>query len=112
MQRGRLSRQPASVLTVDELAREFHVSTKTVSRWRLAGLVSRRFLVGGRMRLGFLQSSVDRFTVENEKRIRRAAEFSQLTHEERERIIERARSGPGGRSPYGCRQAHCPRDRP
>ena len=80
------------VLTVDELAREFHVSTKTVSRWRLAGLVSRRFLVGGRMRLGFLQSSVDRFTVENEKRIRRAAEFSQLTHEERERIIERARS--------------------
>ena len=44
------------------------------------------------MRLGFLQSSVDHFTVENEKRIRPPAEFSQLTDEERERIIERTRS--------------------
>jgi RNA polymerase primary sigma factor/RNA polymerase sigma factor len=67
------------VLTVDELARQFHVSTKTVSRWRQRGLVARRFLFDGRRRLGFLQSSVDRFAALNEERIRRGAQFRQLT---------------------------------
>ena len=90
------ARVPASaagerVLTVDELARQFRVSTKTVSRWRRQGLVSRRFLFDGRKRVGFLQSSVDRFVAQNEERVRRGAQFSQLTDEERKQIIERAR---------------------
>ena len=90
------ARVPASavgqrVLTIDELARQFRVSTKTVSRWRQRGLVSRRFLFDGRKRLGFLQSSVDRFVAENAERVRRGAQFSQLTDEERKQIIERAR---------------------
>jgi RNA polymerase sigma factor (sigma-70 family) len=77
------------VLTVAELARQFRVSTKTVSRWRQQGLVSRRFLFDGRKRLGFLQSSVDRFVALNEEQIRRGAQFSQLTDEMRAaRIME------------------------
>lgn len=79
------------VLTVAELAGQFRVSTKTVSRWRQQGLVSRRFLFGGRKRLGFLQSSVDRFVALNGERIRRGARFSQLTDEERQQIVDRAR---------------------
>jgi RNA polymerase primary sigma factor/RNA polymerase sigma factor len=79
------------VLTIDELARQFRVSTKTISRWRERGLVSRRFLFDGNKRLGFLQSSVDRFVALNEKRVRRAARFTQLTDEQRQQIIERAR---------------------
>ena len=79
------------VLTVDELARQFRVSTKTVSRWRQRGLVVRRFLFDGNKRLGFLQSSVDRFVALNEERIRRGAQFSQLADEERKQIVERAR---------------------
>ena len=79
------------VLTVDELARQFCVSKKTISRWRQRGLVSRRFLFGRRKRIGFLQSSVDRFAAANQNRIRRGAEFSQLTDEEHRQIIERAR---------------------
>ncbi len=90
------ARVPASaagerVLTVDELARQFCVSTKTVSRWRQEGLVSRRFLFDGRKRVGFLQSSVDRFVALNEERIRRGVRFSRLTDEQRKRIVERAR---------------------
>jgi RNA polymerase primary sigma factor/RNA polymerase sigma factor len=90
------ARVPASaagerVLTIDELAREFRVSTRTVSRWRRRGLVSRRFLIDGRKRVGFLRSSVNRFVAQNEERIHRAARFSRLTDEERARIIERAR---------------------
>ncbi len=79
------------VMTVDELSRRFKVSTKTISRWRQQGLVSRRFLFGHRKRVGFLQSSVDRFVHGNEDRIRRGAKFSQLSEKERDRIIEQGR---------------------
>jgi RNA polymerase primary sigma factor len=79
------------VLTVELLATQFNVSTKTISRWRCQGLVSRRFVLDGRKRVGFLQSSVDRFVEHNRERVRRGSQFSQLTDEERAMIIERAR---------------------
>ena len=79
------------VLTVDELSRQFQVSTKTISRWRRQGLVSRRFVFDGRKRVGFLESSVERFVERNRERVRRGARFSQLSEEERSKIVERAR---------------------
>jgi RNA polymerase primary sigma factor len=79
------------VLTVAELSKQFHVSTKTISRWRRQGLVSRRFVFGRRKRVGFLQSSVDRFVARNRDRIERSSRFSQLSGEQREEIVERAR---------------------
>ncbi|HEY2827473.1 MAG TPA: sigma-70 family RNA polymerase sigma factor [Pirellulales bacterium] len=79
------------VLTVEELARKFNVSTKTISRWRQQGLVSRRFLFDGRKRVGFLRSSVQRFVDENADRVRRGANFSQMSETERDEIISRAR---------------------
>jgi RNA polymerase primary sigma factor len=79
------------VLTVEALAKQFNVSTKTIARWRRLGLVSRRFMMDGRKRVGFLQSSVERFIERNPDRIRRGSQFSQLTAEERSMIIERAR---------------------
>jgi RNA polymerase primary sigma factor len=79
------------VLTIEELARQFSVSTKTISRWRRHGLVSRRFVMDGRKRVGFLQSSVDRFVERNRDRVHRGSQFSQLTEDERGAIIDRAR---------------------
>ena len=79
------------VLTVEELSKAFKVSSKTISRWRQQGLVSRRFVFDGRKRVGFLQSSVDRFVAGNEERVTRGSRFSQLSDEERSQIIERAR---------------------
>src|SRR5690606_35230697 len=79
------------VLTVEDLSKEFKVSTKTISRWRRQGLVSRRFLVDGRKRVGFLRSSVERFVEKNEELVRRGGQFSQLSEQEREQILERAR---------------------
>jgi RNA polymerase primary sigma factor/RNA polymerase sigma factor len=79
------------VLTVDELSEVFNVSTKTIARWREQGLVSRRFVFDGRKRVGFLQSSVDRFVRQNEDRVRRGASFSQMTLNEKREIIEQAR---------------------
>jgi len=79
------------VLTVEELAEKFNVSTKTIFRWRRQGLVSRRFVMDGRKRVGFLKSSIDRFVADNGDRVRRGAQFSQLTDEERDLIVDRAR---------------------
>jgi RNA polymerase primary sigma factor/RNA polymerase sigma factor len=79
------------VHTVDDLSRLFNVSTKTISRWRDQGLISRRFLFDGRKRVGFLQSTVERFVARNEDRVKRGERFSQLTDEDRQQIVECAR---------------------
>lgn len=79
------------VHTVEDLSRMFNVSTKTISRWRDQGLVSRRFVCDGRKRVGFLHSSVERFVARHRDRVRRGERFSQLSSDERTEIIERAR---------------------
>jgi len=79
------------VHTVEDLSKIFKVSTKTISRWRQQGLVSRRFLFGRRKRVGFLRSSVERFVLKNHERVKRGERFSQLSDDEREEIVERAR---------------------
>ena len=79
------------VFTVEQLAKQFNVSTKTISRWRALGLVSRRLVFDGRKRVGFLRSSVDRFVKNNSDRVERGARFSQLTDQQREEFVERAR---------------------
>lgn len=78
------------VHTVEDLSRMFNVSTKTISRWRDQGLVSRRFVCDGRKRVGFLHSSVERFVARHRDRVRRGERFSQLSSDERTEIIERA----------------------
>lgn len=80
------------VHTVEDLSRMFNVSTKTISRWRDQGLVSRRFVTEGRKRVGFLHSSVERFVAKNRDRVRRGEQFSQLTTDEKAEVIERART--------------------
>ena len=79
------------VVTIEELAKRFNVSTKTISRWRRLGLISRRFVMDGRKRVGFLESSVNRFVAQNSDKVRRGSQFSQLSESERSTIIERAR---------------------
>ena len=80
------------VHTVDDLSKMFNVSTKTISRWRRQGLVSRKFIFdGGRKRVGFLHTSVDQFVKNNRDKVKRGERFSQLSHLDKEEIIERAR---------------------
>ena len=95
---------PEPVLTVDQLSERFKVSTKTISRWRRQGLVSRRFVFDGRKRVGFLKSSVDRFVSGNEERVKRGSRFSQLTADDRaEIVVASPATGRGRRLPgRGC----------
>lgn len=87
----RVENSHEQVLTVEDVSKKFNVSTKTVDRWRNKGLVSRRFVFGNRKRIGFLRSSIDRFVKQHSEEVERGRKFSQLTDDERERIISSAR---------------------
>jgi len=79
------------VLSIEDLARRFNVSTKTISRWRDHGLVAQRYTVGGRRRVGFLSGAVERFISSNPLRVERGSRFSQLSAEEHDKIVAWAR---------------------
>lgn len=86
-----VTEQRQKVYTVDEMAKEFNVSTKTINRWRKRGLVARKFVFDdGVKRLGFLQSTLDRFITENPGLIARAKGFKRLTNRQKQQIIKQA----------------------
>jgi len=88
------------VLTVEEASRRYNVSTRTITRWRNQGLVARWFLIRGRLKVGFLESSLARFVDSHDEQVKRGTKFQRLSDEEREEIIRRARRmapiGPAG----------------
>jgi Mor family transcriptional regulator len=87
------SEQGQKVYTTEELAKRLGVSTKTLSRWRKGGLVARKFVFDdGRKRLGFLQSSVDKFLAANPNLAGRAKNFKRLTKREKWLIVRRAKA--------------------
>jgi len=74
------------------LAKAYRVSTKTVQRWRRAGLPARRLVYpNGRRRIAFLESSVRWFVQSRRKRILRSMRFSQMTAVEKRDVLRRAR---------------------
>jgi RNA polymerase sigma factor (sigma-70 family) len=82
---------PEPVWTLDQISKRLNVSTKTISRWRVRGLVGRHVLYNGRRQMAYLQSLVDRFLAANKDRVERSSRFSQLSQEEKEEICRRAR---------------------
>lgn len=80
------------VLTIEDLTERFNVTSKTIQRWRRRGLPARRFIfAGGKRRVGFLVRSVERFVQLHSDEVRQATNFSQLTPQETDEIIRRAR---------------------
>ena len=82
------------LLSPAELAVELSVSTKTVGRWRRAGLRWRWVApaAGGRPVLVFTRSAVDRFLSEQPRRVARAARFSKLSARQRADLLDGARA--------------------
>lgn len=82
---------PEPILTLDQISKRFNVSTKTISRWRRRGLIAMPVLKDGRRQLGFTQSLVEHFVATNQERVERGSRFSQLTDDEKDDILRRAR---------------------
>jgi RNA polymerase primary sigma factor len=77
---------------VSWLAARFRVSKKTISRWRKRGLPSCWYVVpGGKPRMAFAESDVERFVGRNREAVRRGSSFQLMSPEEKEQIIRRAR---------------------
>lgn len=82
----------------DDVAKQLRVSTKTIRRWRTRGLMGLRMVCeDGVNRLVFLRGTVDRFVKQHAALVEKGASFSQLSREERTKIIDRAREIVGGR---------------
>ncbi len=86
-----ITQQKGKIYTIDELAEKFGVSTKTIHRWRRAGLPARKFIFeDGIKRLGFRRSAVERFVAKNPNLVTRAKGFARLSDSQKRRIIKRA----------------------
>jgi RNA polymerase primary sigma factor len=79
------------VMTLEEISKKLNVTTKTINRWRKRGLIGVPVLYNGRRQVGFLPSLVDPFLTANQDRVERSSRFSQLTEDEKEEILRRAR---------------------
>ncbi len=86
------------MLSLQEISKQFNVSTKTVSRWRERGLVGRRVIIKGRRQLAFSKSTIEQFLATHQERVERSGRFSHLSQGEKEDILRRARrlSAAGG----------------
>jgi len=88
-----VAEQEEKIYTIEELASNFNVSTKTIYRWRKQGLIARKYIFGnGQRRLGFLQSAIDKFAQQNPSLISKAKSFQRLTKKQKQQIIKQART--------------------
>jgi RNA polymerase primary sigma factor len=79
------------LLLLDEVSKRLNVSTKTVRRWGKLGLVGKRVLHNGRYQLAYRQAVIERFLAQNADRADRGSRFSQMTDDERDEILRRAK---------------------
>lgn len=83
--------QKEEVYTTEGLADRLGVSTKTIDRWRRRGLAARKFIFdGGKKRIGFTASAVDKFLGRNPEFAARAKGFARLTDDQRQQVLKRA----------------------
>jgi len=80
------------MLTLEQLSTLFHVSTKTVRRWKKEfNLVGWRVLHNGRRHLGFPKSAVEQFAARHQQQLERGGHFTHLSDDEKDAIVNRAR---------------------
>jgi len=79
------------VWTLEEVSKQLKVSTKTIRRWKARGLIGMRMLSNGRRQIGFPKSVVEQFLAKNKEHVERGSRFSQLSDEDKDEILRRAR---------------------
>jgi len=86
-----LELQAERIWTLEEVSKQLNVSTKTIRRWKARGLIGLRMVSKCRRQIGFPQSILDTFLATNKEHVERGGRFSQLTDDEKEEILKRAR---------------------
>jgi len=79
------------VYTVEQLAEEISVSTKTIRRWQKKGLAGRKYIFDDKKkRFGFKKSAVEKFLKSNAELSSKAGQFERMTNKDRRKIIKMA----------------------
>jgi RNA polymerase sigma factor (sigma-70 family) len=79
------------MLSLIEVSNRFQVSTKTITRWRYAGLQCLPIVVKGKRQLGFPLSAVENFARLHPQKVERGARFSHMSDRDKDAIILMAR---------------------
>jgi RNA polymerase primary sigma factor len=88
---GPVSEQKEKIYSIEELAKNLGVSTKTIYRWRKQGLVARKYIFGdGIKRLGLPQSTIDEFLAAHPDLAGKAKDFTRLTDRQKQQIVKQA----------------------
>ncbi|MBN1505771.1 MAG: sigma-70 family RNA polymerase sigma factor [Sedimentisphaerales bacterium] len=88
-----VARESEPVYTIEEMAKRFDVSVKTINRWRKRGLLARKFVFpDGSHRFGVLDSTVQKFVQDNPALVANAARFRRLTDAQRQQAVRQARA--------------------
>ncbi len=83
---------PEPVLSIDDVAGQFNVTSKTIQRWRRRGLPARRFIYpDGKCRVGFLLSSIERFIACRRDEVVHDGDFSGVSKSQFKQILHHAR---------------------
>jgi len=91
--------QDEAILTVQQLAERFNVSTKTIRRWQKRGLTGKIYVFqDSRRRLGFAESTVDSFVRDHADLVDKAAKFSLVTPPQKQQILTLAQELTGKKS--------------
>ncbi|MBN1436940.1 MAG: sigma-70 family RNA polymerase sigma factor [Sedimentisphaerales bacterium] len=78
------------VYTVESLAKHLSVCGKTIRRWQKRGLIGRHMrFADGRVRLGFLSSTVKHFVGCNRIGVREGGDFSRVSKYQEDKILRR-----------------------
>jgi RNA polymerase primary sigma factor len=88
---GPISELKEKIYSIEELAKNLDVSTKTIYRWRKQGLVARKYIFeDGIKRLGLLQSTLDEFLAAHPDLAGKAKDFTRLTDRQKQQIAKQA----------------------
>jgi RNA polymerase primary sigma factor len=83
--------QKEKIYTIEELARNLQVSSKTINRWRKKGLIVKKFMFeGGQKKMAVTQSSLDKFKGANPLLFQKQHNLKRLTADEKKLIITNA----------------------
>lgn len=85
------ARQGEEIYSIDALAKKFNVSIRTIERWRLRGLLGRRYIFdSGSSRIGFSSSAVADFIAKNTELVKNASDFNTVSPKTKQAVIEMA----------------------
>jgi RNA polymerase sigma factor (sigma-70 family) len=84
------------VYDTEAMSKRFNVAGKTIQRWRQRGLPARKLVFpDGRKRVAFLDSSIRHFVESCPDQVERSTRFTQLSDQERQDILRRAKRMAG-----------------